>query len=88
MSSARNLGSWLDSKLSMAIHILKTCCLLVFVESETLRLWFMLLFLVELIIATAFYMVCQSINSTSYNARLICNETKYCEITPLLVDLH
>jgi len=68
VSSARNLGSWFDSKLSIAIHILKTCCLLVFVESETLRLWFMLLFQVDLIIATAFYMVCQSINSTSYNA--------------------
>ena len=35
-------------------------------------------------------MVCQIINSTSYNmcARLICNESKYCHITPLLVDLH
>ena len=25
MSSARNLGSWFDSKMTMAIHILKTC---------------------------------------------------------------
>jgi len=50
----------------------------------------MLLFQVESIIATAFYMVYPSINSTSYNmcARLICNESKNCRITPLLADLH
>ena len=50
----------------------------------------MLLSQVESIIATAFYMVYPSINSTSYNmcAKLICNESKYCHITALLADLH
>ena len=51
----------------------------------------MLLFQVKLITATAFYMVCQ-LNKLqcvqNMCARLICNESRYCHITPLLVDLH
>ena len=82
VSSARNLGSWFDSKLTMAIHILKTCNsafyylynlrrVSIYLKT-TSRLWFMLLFQVESIIATAFYMVCQSINSTNYNVCRTC----------------
>ena len=50
----------------------------------------MLLFQVKLITATAFYMACQ-LNKLqrvqNMCARLICNESKYCHITPLVVDL-
>lgn len=51
------------------------------------------LFQAEWITVTVFYMACRIINSISYSvcrtwARLICNESKYCHITPLLVDLH
>ena len=40
--------------------------------------------------ATSFHMVCRSINSTNHNVCRTCvlDESKYCHITPLLVDLH
>ena len=58
------------------------------------------LFQAESITVTVFCMACRSINSISYSvcrtcvldldlAHIkICNESKYCHITPLLVDLH
>ena len=47
----------------------------------------------ELTIAIVYCMVLQNIKSTNCNvfntcARLICNESKYCHITPLLMELH
>ena len=47
----------------------------------------------ELTIAIVYCMVPQNIKSTNCNvfnmcARLICNESKYCHITPLLMELH
>ena len=47
----------------------------------------------ELTIAIVYCMVPQNIKSTNCNvfntcARLICNESKYCHITPLLIELH
>ena len=54
----------------------------------------MLLFQVDLIIAIAFYMVCQSINSTSYNMNRTCvldwyvMTVKQFYITLSLVDLN
>ena len=47
----------------------------------------------ELTIAIVYCMVLQNIKSTNCNvfntcARLICNESKYCCITPLLMELH
>ena len=47
----------------------------------------------ELTIAIVYCMVLQNIKLTNCNvfntcARLICNESKYCHITPLLMELH
>ena len=47
----------------------------------------------ELTIAIVYCMVLQNIKSKNCNvfntcARLICNESKYCHITPLLMELH
>ena len=83
VSSARDLGSWFDSKLTMEIHISKTCNSAFYYLynlrrirkyhlQTTPRPWFMLLFQVKSITVTAFYMVCQSINSTSYNVCRAC----------------
>ena len=51
------------------------------------------IFQVEWIIAIVYYKAFQNINqeitaSQKMSARLTCNETKYCCITPLLVDFH
>ena len=105
VSSARNLGSWFDSKLTMAIHISKTCnsafyylynlrCIRKYVSKDNTKT------LIHAFISTRVD-YCNSLlyGLSEYQlnklqcvqnmcARLICNESKYCHTTPLLVDLH
>ena len=100
VSSGRNLGSWFDSKLAMAIHISKTCnsafyylynlkCIGKYLSKDNTKT------LVHAFISSR---LCYC-NSCLYGlpeyqlnrlqrvqnmcARLICNESKYCHITPL-----
>ena len=105
MSSARNLGSWFDSKLTMAFHISKTCnsAFYYLYNLRQIRKYLSkdnTKTLVHAFISSRI----DCCNSLLYGlpeyqlnklqrvqnmcARLICNESKYCHITPLLVDLH
>ena len=105
VSSARNLGSWFDSKLTMATHISKTCnsafnylynlrrirkylskdntktLIHAFISSRVDYCNSLLYGLPE-------YQLNKLQRVQNMSARLICNESKYCHITPLLVDLH
>ena len=105
MSSARNLGSWFNSKLTMAIHILKTCNSAFYYLYDLRRIRKYLSKDNTMTLAHAFISskidYCSSLlyslpeyqlnklqHVQNMCARLICSESKYCHITPLLVDLH
>ena len=105
VSSARNLGSWFDSKLTMVAHISKTCnsALYYFYNLRRIRQYLSkdnTKTLIHAYISSRVY-YCNSLlyglqeyqlnklqRVQNMCARLICNESKYCHITPLLVDLH
>ena len=105
VSSARNLGSWFDSKLTMAIHILKTCNSAFYYlynlrrirkylskdNTKTLVHAFIsskIDYCNSLLYGLPEYQLNKLQRVQNMCARLICNESKYCHITPLLVDLH
>ena len=100
VSSARNLGSWFDSKLTMAFHISKTCNSAFYYLYNLRRIR---KYLSKDNIKTLVHAFISSridyCNSLLYGlleyqlnklqrvqnmcARLICNESKYCHVTPL-----
>ena len=105
VSSARNLGSWFDSKLTMAIHISKTCNSAFYYLYNLRRIRKYLSKNNTKTLVHAFISIridyCNSIlyglpeyqlnkvqRVENMCTRLICNESKYCHITPLLVDVH
>ena len=105
MSSARNVGSWFDSKLTMAIHISKTCKSAFYYlynlrritknlskdNTKTLVHAFIssrIDFCNSLLYRLPEYQLNKLQRVQNMCARLICNESKYCHITLLLVDLH
>lgn len=106
VSSARNLGSWFDSKLTMAFHISKTCNSAFYYLYNLIRIRKYLSkdntkTLVHAFISSRIdycnsllyglpeYQLDKLQRVQNVFARLICNhESKYCHITPLLVDLH
>ena len=105
VSSARNLGSWFDSKLTMAIDISKTCNSAFYYlynlrrirknlskdNTKTLVHAFIssrIDFCNRLLYGLPEYQLNKLQRVQNMCARLICNETKYYHITPLLVDLH
>ena len=105
VSSARNLGSWFDAKLTMATNITRTCNSVSYYSYNLRRIRKYLSkentkTLVHAFISSRI----DYCNSLFYGApenqinklqrvqhmcaRLICNESKYCYITPLLMELH
>ena len=105
VSSARNLGSWFDSKLTMAIHISKTCNSAFYYlynlrrirkylskdNTKTLIHAFIssrVDYCNSLLYGLPEYQLNKLQRVQNMCARLICNESKLCHITPLLVDLH
>ena len=105
VSSARNLGSWFDSKLTMATHISKTCNSAFYYlynlrrirkylskdNTKTLIHAFIssrVDYCNSLLYGLPEYQLNKLQRVQNMCARLICNESKYCHITPLLVDLH
>lgn len=105
VSSARSLGAWFDSKLTMAQHITKTCNSATYYVYNLRRIR---KYLRQDDIKTLVHALVTSrldyCNSLLYGipqyqlnklqrvqnmcARLICNKTKYCHITPLFIELH
>ena len=105
MLSARNLGSWFDSKLTMATHISKTCNSAFYYlynlrrirkylskdNTKTLIHAFIssrVDYCNSLLYGLPEYQLNKLQRVQNMCARLICNESKYCHFTPLLVDLH
>ena len=105
VSSTRNLGSWFDSKLTMATHISKTCNSAFYYlynlsrirkylskdNTKTLIHAFIssrVDYCNSLLYGLPEYQLNKLQRVQNMCARLICNESKYCHITPLLVDLH
>ena len=105
VSSARNLGSWFDSKLTMEIHISKTCNSAFYYlynlrrirkylskdNTKTLVHAFIsskIDYCNSLLYGLPEYQLNKLQRVQNMCARLICNESKYCHITPLLADLH
>ena len=105
VSSARNLGSWLDSKLTMATHIARSCNSAFYYlynlrqtrkylskdNTKTLVHAFIssrIDHCNSLLYGLPNYQINKLQRVQNMCARLICNESKYCHITPLLVDLH
>ena len=105
VSSARNLGSWFDSKLTMEIHISKTCNSAFYYlynlrrirkylskdNTKTLVHAFIsskIDYCNSLLYGLPEYQLNKLQRVKNMCARLICNESKYCHITPLLADLH
>ena len=105
VSSARNLGSWFDSKRTLAIHISKTCNSAFYYLFNLRRIRKYLSKNNTKTLVHAFISIridyCNSIlyglpeyqlnkvqRVENMCTRLICNESKYCHITPLLVDVH
>ena len=103
--SARNLSSLFDSKMTMAIHILKTCNSAFYYlynlrrkrkyvskdNTKTLVHAFIssrIAYCNSLLYGLPEYQLNKLQRVHNMCARLICNESKYCHITPLLVDLH
>ena len=83
VSSARNLGSWFDAKLSMATNITRTCNsvsydsynlrrIRKYLSKENKKLWSMPLSQAELTIAIVYSMVPRNIKSTNCNVFNIC----------------
>ena len=105
VSSATNLGSWFDSKLTMAIHISKTCNSAFYYlynlrrirkylskdNTKTLIHAFIssrVDYCNSLLYGLPQYQLNKLQRVQNMCARLICNESKDCHITPLLVHLH
>ena len=107
VSSARNLGSWFDAKLTMATHITRTCNSASYYlynlrrirkypskeNTKTLVHAFIssrIDYCNSLLYGAPEYQInkLQRVHDQRMCARLICNENKYCHITPLLMELH
>ena len=105
VSSARNLGSWFDSNLTMAIHSSKICNSAFYYlynlrrirkylskdNTKTLVRAFIssrIKYCNSLLYGLSEYQLDKLQRVQNMCARLICNERKYCHITPLLIDLH
>ena len=104
VSSARNLGSWFDSKMTIEIHILKTCNSAFYYlynlrrikkylckdNTKTLVHAFIssrIDYCNNLLYGLPEYQLNKLQCVQNMCARLICKESKYCHITPLLVGL-
>ena len=100
VSSARNLGSWFDSKLTMAFHISKTCNSAFYYlynlrrirkylskdNTKTLVHAFIssrIDYCNSLLYGLPEYQLNKLQRVQNMCARLICNESKYCHVTPL-----
>ena len=105
MSSARNLGSWFDAKLTMATPITRTCNSASYYlynlrrirkylskeNTKTLVHAFIssrIDYCNSLLYGAPEYQINKLQRVQHMCARLICNESKYCHITPLLMELH
>ena len=105
VSSARNLGSWFDAKLTMATHITRTCNSASYYlynlrrirkylskeNTKTLVHAFItsrIDYCNSLLYGVPEYQINKLQRVQNMCARLICNESKYCHITPLLMELH
>ena len=105
VSSARNLGSWFDSKRTLAIHISKTCNSAFYYlfnlrrirkylsKNNTKTLVHALIsrridYCNSLLYGLPEYQLKKLQRVQNVCARLICNEIKYCHLTPSSVDVH
>ena len=105
VSSVRNLGSWLDYKLTMATHITRSCNSAFYYlynlrrirkylskdNTKTLVRAFIssrIDYCGSLLYGLPDYQINKLQHVQNMCAGPICNESKYCHITPLLVDLH
>ena len=105
VSSARNLGSWFDAKLTMATHITRTCNSASYYlynlrrirkylskeNTKTLIHAFIssrIDYSNSLLYGALEYQINKLQHVQHMCARLICNVSKYCHITPLLMELH
>ena len=103
-TSARNLGSWFDSKLSMSTHITKlSSSSFYYLIIRRIRKYLSRpcteTFVHAFITARIDYCHCLLYGLPEYRinklqrienaaARLICQQSRFCHITPLLFDLH
>ena len=105
MSSARNLGSWFDAKLTMATHITRTCnsashylynlrWIRKYLSKENTKnlvhafISSRIDYCNSLLYSVPEYQIKKLQHVQHMCARLICNESKYCHINPLLMELH
>ena len=105
VSSARNLGSWFDAKLTMATNITRTCNSVSYYSYNLRRIRKYLSkentktlvhafissridYCNSLLYGAPEYQINKLQRVQHMCARLICNESKYCYITPLLMELH
>ena len=105
VSSARNLGSWLDTKLSMATHITKLSgsCFYHLYNIRRLRkflsrrcaetlvhafVWARIDYCNSILYGIPDYHMNKLQRMQNAAARLVCQQSRYCHITPLLFNLH
>ena len=105
MATARNLGSWIDSKMTMVSHVTKACnpAIYFLYNMRRIRKYFSeectktlvhafisgrMDYCNSVLYGLPEYQIKKLQRVQNMSARVLCNETKYCRITPLLVDLH